>query len=284
MLGYPHQYNGAIGDFAYGDSTGAGLSGWREERFDLTKYKGKSNIKVQFNFVSDMSTASPSQPGWFIDDLSVVEQTNNVALLAPFTGIIAQDNFDTATGIFGISSGSEWRIASPTATHSGASPQGGKVAGVGMVAGAYPPNMSYDRLKTTSFVDFTGVNEAGIFFMHWFDIDIGAGTLPLPDGVNVAVAKEGTNQWFEVGPRVMDWPSSPGAYQELFTITALGGAPGWGFKTELSEQVKWRRGFIDLNQAIKNVGRKLYIAWQFASDPANQKKGYALDDVKIVVK
>jgi hypothetical protein len=56
----------------YGVAGAATSPAWRERQIDLSEFKGRGNVRIRFRVGTDGSV--PAE-GWFIDDLSVVENT-----------------------------------------------------------------------------------------------------------------------------------------------------------------------------------------------------------------
>jgi hypothetical protein len=55
---------------------------WREQQIDLSEFKGRANVRVRFRVITDGNT--PAE-GWFIDDLSITENTRaELPLSLPF--------------------------------------------------------------------------------------------------------------------------------------------------------------------------------------------------------
>ena len=56
----------------YGVYESAPRTGWREQQIDLSEFKGRANVRIRFRVATDGATPGD---GWFIDDLSVTENT-----------------------------------------------------------------------------------------------------------------------------------------------------------------------------------------------------------------
>lgn len=85
---------------------------WRRQRVDLSPWKGLSNVKLRFRFVSD--GAATAAEGWFIDDVNVAENPNRATQLTlPFS-----DDFESNADNWLLSS---WGTQTDAAAVDGAS-------------------------------------------------------------------------------------------------------------------------------------------------------------------
>jgi hypothetical protein len=92
-------------------------SEWRQQRIDLSQWKGLGNVKLRFRLASD-NAPTPGE-GWFIDDLTVSENPNrNNPLTPPFT----EDFESGATG---------WLLCGWTAQPDATAIDGGNILGYG---------------------------------------------------------------------------------------------------------------------------------------------------------
>jgi hypothetical protein len=77
----------------------SGHSDWRQQRIDLSYYKGHANVRIRFRLVSD--NAATTATGWFLDDLSVVENPDGATaatlpVLEDFESASLQDRWIAA--------------------------------------------------------------------------------------------------------------------------------------------------------------------------------------------
>jgi hypothetical protein len=135
---------------------------WRQQRVDLSPWKGSSNVKLRFRLVSD--AAATNGEGWFIDDLEVAENPNrNTPLVLPFT-----DDFESGAA--------GWLLSSWGTPEDGSSVDGSSVLRDGSVGRRMAPETQHWAVLDRPVVLPAGSNvQATVWLRGVMNRDSGCG-------------------------------------------------------------------------------------------------------------
>jgi hypothetical protein len=166
---------GDIGDFNLLRTSG-GI--WTRPSLDLSAYAGQS-IQIAFHFISNPGSAPASNPGWLIDEISLV--TGAYVSSNP-------DNFEGGPGDWYSDFGT-WQgpFIGPGTAH-----EGTNCASLTLVAGNYPANVDSRLISPPFVVPILELNPR-LRFWHWFGIGGG-------DHATVEIKALGSTSWAALSP------------------------------------------------------------------------------------
>lgn len=263
---------------------------WLEERFDLTPFVGQPDVQIVFDFETS-AASSGTFAGWFIDDITVSEETRAGPFSTPFvTPPVLQDNFDGANSLFqaGSTTNAEWQVqvtpltatplVGPGRAFSPPHCAGTCVTFVDPAAGggryrdnignANPSNPP-ERLVSIAAVQLGSATQAVLVFEQFFDVE------STFDGARIVAARDrSTGPWIPLPPRD-GYPAQISAFSSFPPTDAFTG-----------RMLDWHRCSIDLAPAIQQFGQTFFIGFEIASDFSNPQPfaGYYIDDLEILTR